>query len=153
MSRVTDARYRALMDADAQRSALGLTYEDIAKVGVAERSVGSWLRGESWPQGPNRAKLEHAIGWPDGELVRRERRHSQMPRRAMRWATDAVYRYRIANRILRAGVQPDDRPGGVDSEHVEAVLDADSTVAFDDVEAILRGVGIDVAELDSDGSR
>jgi transcriptional regulator with XRE-family HTH domain len=76
MSRVSPARYRALRDADAQRGKLEMTYSDIAdQVGVAERAVGSWMRGDMWPQATNQAKLEHAIGWPDGELRRREDRH------------------------------------------------------------------------------
>lgn len=155
MSRVTEARYRVLMDADAQRASLGLTYRDIVRMGleISERSIGAWMRGESWPQGANQKKLEHAVGWPGGEMRRRELRYKQMPNRAMRWVTDTTYRLRLANRMLRAGVTPEARPGGIDSEYVEAALEADPTVPFDMVAAIFDGIGVDIAELDADATR
>ena len=148
--RVTDARYRALKDADARRSQLGFTYATVAEQGLLPvRSVGSYLRGERWPNGAQRAKLEHAIGWPAGELDRRAGRYARTPERGMRWVTDRLYRYRVANMILKAGVRPEDRPGGVAPIYVEGTIDADPAVPFDLVEAILEGAGIDISQLDN----
>lgn len=154
MSRVNDARRRVLLDADEQRARLKLTYQDVADMGqLPIRSVGSYMRGKVWPNGPSRMKLEHAIGWPSGELRRREERYAKTPERSMRWVTDTTYRLRLANRMLRAGVTPEARPGGVDSEWVEAAIEADPSTPFDLVEAIFEGIGLDITELDADGTR
>lgn len=151
MARVTDARYRALKDADARRSQLGFSQKTVAEQGLLPaRSVGLYLRGKVWPNGPQRAKLEYAIGWPGGELERRAHRYERTPQRGIRWVTDTTYRYRVAHMLLRAGVKSEDSPGGVSPTQVEATLDADPGVPFDLVEAIIEGAGLDIADLDGD---
>lgn len=54
----------------ARRAQLGLTQKELAaKAGVAERTVQN-LEGGTQPQPLIRGKIEKALGWPAGEMMR-----------------------------------------------------------------------------------
>lgn len=51
-----------------------LTITDASqKAGIGARTLGALIAGERWPTAETRRRLEDALGWPEGELVRRAR--------------------------------------------------------------------------------
>lgn len=55
----------------ARRGKLDLSQEELAaKAGVSLRTVTNIESGRTWPIATNRSKLEGALGWADGDLVR-----------------------------------------------------------------------------------
>ena len=139
MSRVNEAREQALLDADAVRSKKGFSYRNIADLMRIDASaVGEYLRGERWPNGPNQAKLEAAIGWPTGELNRRARKYAKQPALANRWANDDKFRARtallMATSWRRRGLGEGDTINGLPWSRIEPILAvADPNANPDDV--------------------
>ena len=43
------------------------------KAGVGARTLGALIAGERWPTTETRRRVEIALEWPDGELLRRAR--------------------------------------------------------------------------------
>lgn len=71
MSRQADRRRRVARAVMARRGVLGLTQEALAeKAGVDHKTIYNIESAERWPQAKTRAKIEDALEWIDGDMLR-----------------------------------------------------------------------------------
>lgn len=73
MSRQAD-RERVARYVAARRGSLGLSQEQLAtKAGVDIKTLWNLETGDRWPQAKTRARIEAALGWDEGDILRLNR--------------------------------------------------------------------------------
>lgn len=65
-------RHRAAAAMTARMETLRTNAAGVARAaGVDPKTIRAVLAGRSWPRSGTRARIEAALGWPEGELTRR----------------------------------------------------------------------------------
>jgi transcriptional regulator with XRE-family HTH domain len=68
---MTAGRERAARAVVARRGKLGMTQQELAGMaGVDLKTIGNLESRGRWPIARTRARIESALGWPDGEMER-----------------------------------------------------------------------------------
>jgi transcriptional regulator with XRE-family HTH domain len=69
--RMTAGRQRAAQAVAVRRGKLGMTQQDLAREAkVDAKTIGNLETRGKWPIARTRARIEEALGWPDGEMTR-----------------------------------------------------------------------------------
>jgi transcriptional regulator with XRE-family HTH domain len=72
MGTIEQRRKRAGLAVQARIAALHVTATDIARLaGVDPKTIRGLINGTSWPRTSTQARIEEALGWDEGEIVRR----------------------------------------------------------------------------------
>lgn len=68
---MTAGRRRAAQAVAERRGKLDMTQQDLAdRAGVDAKTIGNLETRGRWPIARTRARIEEALGWPDGEMTR-----------------------------------------------------------------------------------
>ena len=75
-------RQRAALAVEARRGGLGMSREDLAaKAKIDPKTIYNLEKNGKWPIARTRARIETALGWPDGEMARIAADQQPEPRR------------------------------------------------------------------------